>query len=98
MLFPMFLLGTIVGVVLGAVISHWQLRSMRHNLADEIRHELFDEFDQQFGQGFVHSTCTDGVICIYRSYKRSWGILSAGLDRDLSAKCAKSIVMNTGSH
>jgi hypothetical protein len=48
MLFPTFVLGAIVGVVLHAVIWHWHLRSLRHDLADEIRHELVDEFEHQF--------------------------------------------------
>lgn len=43
-----------------------------------------------FGPG-----CTDGVICIYLTAKRSWGKLSIGLGEDVSAPCARSIVLDS---
>jgi hypothetical protein len=88
------------GVKVGGVDFRWTRNNGSILVLDHLTGECVrvDEFDKQFGQGFVHSSCTDGVICVYRSYRRSWGILSAGLDRDPSEKCAKSIVMNTASH
>lgn len=52
-------------------------------------------FDEQFGQGVNSSNCTDGFTCIYRHYKRHWGVLSLGLGEDWSAtNCAKSVILN----
>ena len=54
-----------------------------------------DQLDKRFGEGYFDSSCTDGVVCIYKYYKRNWGKLSAGLGGDRSAPCAKLLVMNT---
>jgi hypothetical protein len=55
-----------------------------------------DDFKAKFGQGFEHSSCTDGVTCVYLTFDRPWGSLSASLEKDWSAKCAKSVTFDIG--
>ena len=49
----------------------------------------------RFGPGALEQSCTDGVICMYWSAKRSWGRLSVGLPDDLKSDCAKSVILNS---
>lgn len=48
MLFPMFVLGVVVGALVSAAFAVRSLHLLRRSLADEMRHDLFDEFSQQF--------------------------------------------------
>lgn len=52
------------------------------------------DLESRFGQGPRQSNCTDGVVCVYATYKRPWGLLAIGLGKDWSATCAKSVVFN----
>ena len=55
------------------------------------------DLKKQFGPGFEHSACTDGVVCIYQSFKRFWGSLNAGLGKDLAATCAQEVTFSLRS-
>jgi hypothetical protein len=48
MLFPMFVLGAVVGALIGAAFAVRNLHLLRRTLAAEMRHDLVDEFRQQF--------------------------------------------------
>lgn len=55
-----------------------------------------DAFDAAFGKGTLRQSCTDGVTCIYRVYRRSWGRLSLKLGNDLRAKsCVSAVVLDS---
>jgi hypothetical protein len=88
----------------GVKVGNVDFRSTRNSesiiILDNLSGECIpvDDLDKRFGPGDVHSSCTDGGICIYREYNRSWGQLSVGLGRNGSAKCANSIIMQTAPH
>jgi hypothetical protein len=62
---------------------------------DEFSGECVDvrELDKRLGEGFSRSDCTDGVVCIDRTYSRPWETISVGLGKDFANKCANSIAL-----
>jgi hypothetical protein len=56
------------------------------------------ELDKRFGEGITRPACTDGVTCIYRSYNRSWGLISAFLGTSFSTQCTTRVIFSPGDH
>lgn len=55
-----------------------------------------DDFDAAFGKGSLMQGCSDGVICIYRVYRRSWGRLSLDPGGSPPAKsCVRAVVLDS---